>query len=306
MEGFDNLAAAKEYFDKSQAELPNSDAGELASLRRSQIDKLEEYLTKIASSDSLPDPEIHIALAEVYLLDLNRPDSALAHYQKAVQLMPLSQKAPPTAYAAAWVVENILGDTAASRAMYQDLIATYPFSESANAARKRLGQATVMDTSEQNAAERLNWAENLLLRENDVNGALALYESIVRDFPQSPYAPKAECAIAWTLWYMKGDPDSAKTIFEGLALKYPNSQCALLAEKKLAAKPAEAEKDTTGQTPAVEEPLESQEEEEKRFQEGDEEELREMESEKLRGIEEEELQEVEQQEPDREGEEGEP
>lgn len=262
MEGMDDLTTAKDYFDKSKAESPTSDAGKLASLRRGQIDKLEEHLAKVAASDSLLDPEAHIALAEVYLLDLNWPDSALAYYQKVVQLMPQSKQAPLSAYAAAWIMENIVMDTAQSRDMYQDLIAAYPLSESAIAARVHLGQPAMIDTSEQNAAERLRLAENQLLKENDIDGALALYESIVIDFPQSPYAPKAECAIAWTLEYMKGDRDSAKTIFKGLAQKYPNSQCALLAQKKIAAKSAEAPKDTTVQTSTFEEPLEEKEEEE--------------------------------------------
>jgi len=256
MEGLDDLTTAKDYFDKSKAESATSDAAALASLKRRQIDELERH-----ESDSLVDAEAQIALAEVYLLDLNRPDSAIVHYQKAVQLAPDSKQAPPSAYAAAWIVENIFGETARSQDMYRHLIAAYPFSESANAARERLGQTAVRDTSEQNAAERLRWAENLLLGENDADEALALYESIVADFPQSPYAPRAECAIAWTLEYLRGDPDSAKAIFKGLAQKYPNSPCALLAKKKIAAKSVEVPQDTTAQAPAVEKSVEKKEEE---------------------------------------------
>jgi len=262
MEGLYDLTAAKDYFDKSKAELSTSDAGGLASLKRRQIDELEKYMAKVADSDSLLDPEAHIALAEIYLLDLNQPDSAIAHYQKLVQLAPDSKQAPSSAYAAAWIVENIFGETARSQEMYGHLIAAYPLSESANAARERLGQIAVRDTSEQNAAERLRWAENLLLKDNDVDEALALYESIVADFPQSPYAPKAECAIAWTLEYLKGDPDSARVLFQGLAQKYPNSPCALLAKKKIASKSAEVALDTTVQAPALEEPVEKKDEDE--------------------------------------------
>lgn len=249
MEDFDDLAKAGDYFQKSRNELPSSEAAGLASLRLSQIKKLEEYKQKVAVSDSLQDAEARFALAEIYLLDFNQPDSALAHYQKVIELTPLSKYASRSAYVAAWIVENIVGDTARSQSMYEDLIASYPFSESANAARERLGWPAAVDTSGENAAQRLRQAEELLLKEKDVNGALAQYQSIVTDFPGSPYAPKAECAIAWTLEHLKSDPDSAMAVFKALAQKYPHSECALLAQRKLASLPAEAPEDTTAGVP---------------------------------------------------------
>jgi TolA-binding protein len=108
----------------------------------------------------------------------------------------------------------------------------------------------VVDTSDRNVAERFRRAEDLLLKDNDVDGALAQYQSIVADFPLSPYAPKAECARAWTLEYMKGDIDSARTIFKQLAEKYPDSECAALAQKKITPPPVVTPADTTTPAPA--------------------------------------------------------
>lgn len=261
MENLDDLAKAGDYFDKSKSELPTSEAAGLASLRRRQISALEECRQKVATMDSLPDPDALFSMAEIYLLDMNRPDSALAYYQKVTELTPLSKRAAPSAYAAAWVVENIVGDTAKSRVMYEALIDAYPYTESANAARARLGQPNVIDPREQDAAQRLQRAEELLLKENDVDGAMAQYQSIIEDFPQSPYAPKAGCAIAWTLEYVKEDPDSAKVLFQRLAEKYPNSECAILAGKKTAPPPAQVPADTTAQVSAAEEPKEEKAEE---------------------------------------------
>jgi tetratricopeptide (TPR) repeat protein len=228
---------AKDYFDKSKAEVPSSEAGREASLKRSQINKLEEYRGKVAQADSLPNPEAIFTLAEIYLLDLQRPDSALVHYQRVVEKTPLSQYAPPSAYVAAWIVENSLQDTARGETMYRELITSYPATESANAARKRLGLPSVSDTTHREAARRLNQAEELLLKQEDVDGALALYNSVVADFPTSPYVPKAECAIAWTLEHVKGDLDSALVLYKALAQKYPGSECAALAQKKTAPLP---------------------------------------------------------------------
>jgi TolA-binding protein len=259
LEDRDDPVQAKDYFEKSKTALPTSDAARLSSLKRNQINKLEEQLKKVAATDSLANPEAHFALAEIYLLDLGQPDSALAHYRKVVELVPLSQYAPPSFYAAAWILEYIQGDTVESQKIYQDLIDTYPLSGSANAARERLGQPAIVDTSEENAADRLRRAEDMLLKEQDVDGALDEYRSLVKDFPHSPYAPKAECAIAWTLEHLRGDRDSAMVIFRRLAEQYPGSECAALAQRKINPAPAEAPKDTTARVSDVEKSEEQEE-----------------------------------------------
>jgi TolA-binding protein len=250
MEGLVDLEKAKELFEKSKAESPTSEAAKLASLKRGQINRLEEYRQKAAQADSTQLAEAYFSLAEVYFLDLGRPDSALVFYRKVIQETPLSKYAPQSSYVAAWIVENSMGDTAGSRQMYQDLIDDYPLSESANVARQRLGQPALVDSTRLAAMERLGRAEELLLKENDPDGALAQYRSLLADLPDSPLAPKAECAIAWTLEHMKGQRDSALAIYERLAAIYPNTQCGLLAQQRTAPKPAStpAVVDTTAQT----------------------------------------------------------
>jgi TolA-binding protein len=244
MEGLSDLEKAMDYFDKSKAASPTSEAAQLASLRRRQINKLEEYRQNAISADSLQLAEAYFSLGEVYLLDLNRPDSALVYYQKVVTQYPDSRYAPRAQYAAAWITESSRGDTLAGQRMYQELIERYPSSESANTARRRLGQPTVKDTSNQDAARRFNQAEELLLREHDAAGALAQYESVRVDFPESPFVPKAECAIAWILEYFLGQRDSAMVVFQRLAEMYPNSECGLLAQKMIAPPPPPAVADT--------------------------------------------------------------
>jgi len=234
MEDLSDLEKAKDYFDKSKSEAPTSEAAQLASLRRSQIQKLEEYRLKAATSDSTHLAEAYFSLGELYLLDLNRPDSALVYYQKVLAQNPGSKYAPRSQYAAAWITEISLGDSLAGHHIYEELIERYPFSESAHTARRRLGRPALKDTSDQGAAQRFRQAEELLLRGGDVAGALAGYESIRTDFPESPYVPKAECAIAWTLEHVLGQRDSALVIFQRLAQLYPNSECGLLAQKKIA------------------------------------------------------------------------
>jgi TolA-binding protein len=250
MEDLSDLEKAKDYFDKSKAEAPTSEAAQLASLRRSQINKLEDYRLKAASSDSMQLAEAYFSLGELYLLDLHRPDSALVYYQKVLAQNPDTRYAPRSKYAAAWITENSLGDSLAGRRLYEELIERYPYSESANTARRRLGRPAVRDTSDRQAAQRFRRAEELLLREGDAAGALAEYESIRTDFPMSPFVPKAECAVAWTLEHFLGQRDSALVIFQRLAEQYPNSECAQLAQKKIAPPAPPAAPDTSSSVEA--------------------------------------------------------
>ena len=245
MEDLSDLEKAKDYFDKSKAESPTSEAAQLASLRRSQINKLEDYRIKAASSDSVQLAEAYFMLGELYLLDLNRPDSALTYYRKVLVQNPDSKYAPRSQYAAAWITENSLGDSLSGRRLYEELVERYPYSESANTARRRMGRPAVRDTSGQEAVRRFTQAEDLLLREGDVAGALAQYESIRTDFPESPYLPKAECAIAWTLEHVLGRRDSALVVFQRLAETYPTSECAVLALKKITPPAMPAAPETT-------------------------------------------------------------
>jgi len=234
MEDLSDLEKAKEYFDKSKAEAPTSEAAQLASLRRNQINKLEEYCLKAAASDSIRLAEAYFSLGELYLLDLNRPDSALVYYRRVLDQNPDSKYAPRSQYASAWITEISLGDTLAGRRLYEELIDRYPFSESAVTARRKLGRPAVQDTADQEAARRFSQAEELLLREGDAAGAMVRYESIRTEFPESPYGPKAECAIAWTLEHFMGRRDSALVVFQRLANQYPDSECALLARQRIA------------------------------------------------------------------------
>jgi TolA-binding protein len=278
MEDLSDLEKAQEYFDKSKSQSPTSEAAQLASLRRSQINKLEEYRQQVVGADSAQLAEAYFSLGEVYLLDLHRPDSALAYYQKVLEADPQSRYAPRSQYATAWILENSLGDSLDGQRRYQQLIDRYPLSESANLARQRLGQSAVKDTSEQNAAQRFRMAEELLLREGDITGALAQYESISSDFPGSPFVPKAECAIAWILEYFLDQRDSAMVIFQRLAETHPNSECALLAKSKIAPTVPPALPDTTV-SPALsdsasgaaqdQQPIEEPEVEEPDFREDD-------------------------------------
>ncbi len=244
MEDLSDLEKSKEYFDKSKSEAPTSDAAQLASLRRSQIGKLEEYRLKAVSADSLQLAEAYFSLGEVYLLDLNHPDSALVYYRKVLAQNQGSKYAPRSQYAAAWITESSLRDSLSAQRLYQELIDRYPYSESANTARRRLGQPAMSDTSDLGAARRFGQAEELLLREHDVAGALAQYESIRTDFPESPFVPKADCAIAWTLEHFLGQRDSAMVIFGRLAELYPDTECGLLARKKITPPPSPAAPDS--------------------------------------------------------------
>ncbi|RKX70533.1 hypothetical protein DRP53_04645 [candidate division WOR-3 bacterium] len=65
-------------------------------------------------------------LAEIYLLNLKRPDLAIETYHAVYDSFPSSDFAPKALYAIGWVRENILGDSSGAAAIYDTLRQRYP------------------------------------------------------------------------------------------------------------------------------------------------------------------------------------
>ena len=65
-------------------------------------------------------------LAEIYLLNLDRPDLAIENYHVVFDSFPESPYAPKALYAIGWIKENILDDSTGAMATYDTLVLSYP------------------------------------------------------------------------------------------------------------------------------------------------------------------------------------
>lgn len=193
-----DLDTAKAMYDSSTAVKRNSPVAQKAFSRSADIAKLESYRTG-KTADAVDDAiESQYLLAGLFLTQLDQPDSALSEYQSLVDSFPNSRYAPNSLMAIGWVMENIRGDTAAAQEHYRRVLEEYPNSDLILDAMEEL-DIDPSTTEYDYPARRYREAEKLLFDERDYRAANELFQSIIDDFPESQFAPKASWAKAWTL-----------------------------------------------------------------------------------------------------------
>jgi TolA-binding protein len=193
-----DLDTAKAMYDSSTAVKGNSPVAKTAFSRSADIAKLESYRTGKTAEAADDAIESQYFLAELYLTQLDQPDSALSEYHSLIDSFPDSRYAPNALLAIGWVMENIRQDTAAAQEHYRRVLEEYPNSDLILDAMEKLG-IDPRTTDYDYPARRYREAERLLFDERDYRAANELFQSIIDDFPESQFAPKASWAKAWTL-----------------------------------------------------------------------------------------------------------
>lgn len=107
------------------------------------------------------------------------------------------------------------------------------------------------------AAELFRSAEQLWMEEKAPEVAVEKYKQLPEIWPDSEWAPKALYAVAWIQENVLDDINSALASYDSLAARYPNSEYVAVAQKKTAPPPPEIPdsvaviEDTTGAAPLV-------------------------------------------------------
>ena len=185
---------------------------------------------KVAKIDTA---EIHFKLAELYLLQFAKPDSALKHYQVASNRFPESDYGAKSAFAIAWVTDMILNDPLSAQEAYLKVIETFPNTPYDKAARQALGEKPTEGQDISLARSQFEQAEHMFLQGGQTDSLIAAYQNIIDRYPDSPFAPKAGFAIAWILEYIKSDPREAEEAYHEILDTYPNTDLAEEAKVKL-------------------------------------------------------------------------
>lgn len=263
-----DLKKAKELFDKSKTDRPASSFARLSLEKSTDISKLSTFQEQVTKEESLKVAEPFFHLAEFYLTQMNLPESALVQYQTIVDKYPETEYAPKSVYAIAWIYENVYQDSAKAREYYLKIVTQYPNSDYI---KKAMAYLSLPEESLQvNLAEKEYLvAESLLFQEKKVDSARVVLQKIVSDYPQSRYACKAECALAWSLEQYKNPGDSSVALaYKAIIDKYPQTEYADFAKKRLGIKvvktavvptqqqptqpaPSDSTRDTTKTTPAT-------------------------------------------------------
>jgi len=165
---------------------------------------------------------------------LGRHPDALAVYARVITDFPASTFAAEAQYQTALTEEIYLEDLDAAKESYGKVRDISPGSEFATLADERkqsidlYGQyRTEMaegGEEEKKAAAALMVAEVALFRLRKIDEAIAAYEAIERDYPQSMVAPKAAYAVAWIQEHEKGDSLAALASYERVFSLYPDTE----------------------------------------------------------------------------------
>lgn len=175
--------------------------------------------------------EAMYGLGNLFLLDINIPDSAEYWYQRVISEHPGSDVVPRALYTLADIYrssENASRDTV--NRLYQTLIEDYSETQFADEARRFLG----MDIERMSDPAAADYArgERLLL-EGNIDGALLVLRSLIHDYPESPSVTKSKYALGWIFENLKIDLDSARGYYRQVLDESPNSAYAEAVKAKL-------------------------------------------------------------------------
>ena len=106
-----DLEIAKEMYDSSAASFPRAELAQESVARSADIGKLDAYKAGKSAEDMESAVESQYLLAELYLTQLDQPDSAEIEYTSLLDSFPESKFAPRALLSLGWISENIHNDT---------------------------------------------------------------------------------------------------------------------------------------------------------------------------------------------------
>jgi TolA-binding protein len=230
----DSLLEAQSYF-KEIAKVWTADREFAAAAveRSREIGQLLALQGDLSTSDSSQFAESHFLLGELYLRQLENPDSALEEFRLVVDDFSESDYAPVAMLNLAEVVMARDADTALAHEIWGVLVERYPGGEAAIWARRKLGLPPPEDIAQSDIL-LIYGAENMLLEADNPDSALKLYELLIRKFPESKHLPRAEFARAWIIDnHFPREDSTVYLAYQHVVSTYPNTEYAQAASRRL-------------------------------------------------------------------------
>ena len=230
-----DLQKALEMFTTASKTGDDPEVKELARKRKEQIEKMLQYKDIIKNSDSPHDVvKAQLSLAELYLTELNQPDSAISAYQQILEKYPNDSLAPKAAYSLGWVWANKKKNYDKADTIFAELLKKYPNSDyAAGAAEYFKSRGGSLDSlASKNVEYYFVKAEEFWLTYGYLDSALYYYQLVIDSFPNSQWTPKAMAARAEILADM-GRVDEAKQLYAKISERFPGTPYDSLAKVRL-------------------------------------------------------------------------
>jgi outer membrane protein assembly factor BamD (BamD/ComL family) len=187
-------------------------------------------------------------IAELFLLKLSETDSALALLAKMDSTLEDPLLRARAAYTRAFIYDEFKSDTINAYPLYRKIIENFPQTNYAKQAQANMGMQVSLKTREDLARDAFLKAEETWLNAQKIpvenieeidlayQKAIALYDSVIADFPKSEAAIQAIYAKASIFADEIGDLDSANALFIHLAREYNGTIWGKVAIEKLKGK----------------------------------------------------------------------
>lgn len=235
---FSEFTIAKIEFDSAAIQVGSGKVKELALQKSASITKLQGFKELLQSANDSLEVDVvgtELALAEMYLLELDQPDSALSEYKFILENYADDTLAPKAAYGIGWVYANRHKDRSQADKAFAALLKQYPESDYAvGAADYFVGRGAALDSlGVKTVAFYFVKAEEFLLTYNRIDSALAYYTLVADGYPNSQFRPKALSAIAYIHERITFNYAVAESIYSFIADSFAGSDYAQLAEVRL-------------------------------------------------------------------------
>ena len=240
---YEDYKSAKEFYDKAKSFGQGTGIYQEALQRSSDIGKLEQYtkaqaLDTTATQDDIDNAaKTQYLLAELYLTQLGKPDSALQEFEYVVSKFPSSYLAPKALIAKALVLRDNFDDTLGFDSSLRSILINYPHSDFVPEAIGLLGLAgTAADTGY--AELYFKKAEKFAFDDSNIDSARYYYQFVADSFPNSSLNNQSKFALLWlTETYQSPGDSSLYFAYANFADSFATTEFGKEASKKLVVKP---------------------------------------------------------------------
>jgi TonB family protein len=188
-----DLETAKAMYDSSKSSFRGSEVYQTAAERSANIGKLSQYRELVTSEDLEAAAQSQYHLAELFLFELSNPDTAMTEFKTLIDSFPESDYAAKAHLARGYIFEKLYDQPDSAENEYRTVMENFASTDFIEDAALAL-QIDLDTTDIDYPGRRYKNAETLLFDEQNVDSALVVFQSILDDFPNSKYAPKAAFA----------------------------------------------------------------------------------------------------------------
>ncbi|UCD16931.1 MAG: tetratricopeptide repeat protein [Candidatus Zixiibacteriota bacterium] len=236
---YEDYKKAKEYYDKAKTGGAASGIYQEALQRSTDIGKLEEYSRRQEFDTTATQEDFDNAaltqylLAELYVTQLSKPDSALQEFQYIMDDFPETYIAPKAMIATALLYRDYYDDTLSFDTTLRAVLRDYPRSDHIPEAIDLLGLAgTRADTGY--AESFYKRAEYFLFDEQNLDSARYYLQLVIDSFPRSYINVQARYAKIWlTETYDPPGDSSVYYAYSSFLDSFPRDDFTTAAEKKI-------------------------------------------------------------------------